>query len=74
MVCARNEARLSLKLRPTAETYVVMARLDLAENKSSAATQDAEHALSLDPANAAAAAALKRDIASGVAGKPAQHP
>jgi Flp pilus assembly protein TadD/TolB-like protein len=74
MVGARNEARLSLKLQPTADAYVVMARLDLAENKPSAAAQDVEHALALDPANVAAST-LKRDIASDAAGKSAsQHP
>ncbi len=65
---ARNEARMSLKLHPTAEAYLVLARLDLAENKTSAAGQNVEHALALDPANATAAA-LKRDIAAGLTGK-----
>ena len=74
MVGARNEARMSLKLQPTAEAYLVMARLDLAENKSASAAQNVDHALALDPANAAAVA-LKRDIASGTAGKAAsRHP
>ncbi len=71
---ARNEARMSLKLQPTADAYLVMARLDLAENKSASATQNIDHALALDPANAAAIA-LKRDIAAGAAGKPTSpHP
>jgi Tfp pilus assembly protein PilF/TolB-like protein len=71
---ARNEARMSLKLQPTADAYLVMARLDLAENKSASAAQNIDHALALDPANAAAIA-LKRDIASGAAGKPTSpHP
>jgi Tfp pilus assembly protein PilF/TolB-like protein len=71
---ARNEARMSLKLQPTADAYLVMARLDLAENKSASAAQNLDHALALDPANAAAAA-LKRDIASGAAAKAtSQHP
>ena len=74
MVGARNEGRMSLKLQPTAEAYLVMARLDLAENKSASAAQNVDHALALDPANAAAVA-LKRDIASGTADKAAsQHP
>jgi hypothetical protein len=51
-----------------------MARLDLAENKSASAAQNLDHALALDPANAAAAA-LKRDIASGTVNKAtSQHP
>jgi Tfp pilus assembly protein PilF len=61
---ARNEARASLKLKQNAEAYLVLARLDLRENNSSAAAQNIEHALALDPANAAAAA-LKRDLAAG---------
>ena len=65
---------MSLKLQPTADAYLVMARLDLAENKSASAAQNVDHALALDPANAAAIA-LKRDIATGAAGKAtAQHP
>ncbi len=52
----------------------MMARLDLAENKSTSAGQNVDHALALDPANAAAVA-LKRDIASGAVGKASsQHP
>lgn len=66
---ARNEARASLKLKQSAEAYLILARLDLIENNSSAAAQNVEHALALDPANAAAAA-LKRDLASGAAAKP----
>jgi Flp pilus assembly protein TadD/TolB-like protein len=70
---ARNEARMSLKLQPNAEAYLVLARLDLAENKSAAAAQDIDHALALDPANTAAAA-LKRDIATGNTGKAQPQP
>ena len=67
---ARNEARASLKLKPSVEAYLVLARLDLNENNSAAAGQNVERALALDPGNAAAAA-LKRDIAAGpAAGKP----
>jgi Flp pilus assembly protein TadD len=74
LVGARNEARMSLKLQPNAEAYLLMARLDLAENKSTSAAQNVDHALALDPANAAAVA-LKSDIASGAAGKASsQHP
>lgn len=73
-VGARNEARMSLKLQPTAEAYLVMARLDLAENKSASAVQNVDRALALDPTNVAAVT-LKRDIASGAANKEtSQHP
>jgi Flp pilus assembly protein TadD len=67
---ARTEARASLKLNPSAEAYLVLARLDLAENNSVAAQQDVERALALDPANVAAVA-LKHDLA---AGQPRQQP
>jgi hypothetical protein len=46
----------------------VLARLDLEDNNSLSAQQNVERALALDPANAAASA-LKRDIAAGLAGK-----
>jgi len=65
---ARNEAKTSLKLKPSPKAYLVLARLDLGENKSSTAAQNVDHALALDPANAAAVA-LKHDIATGVASK-----
>jgi Tfp pilus assembly protein PilF len=73
MTGARNEARASLKLKQNAEAYLVLARLDLMENNSSAAAQNIEHALALDPANAAAAA-LKRDLASGAAKSQSPQP
>ncbi len=60
---ARNEARASLRLGPSADAYLVLARLDLAENNGVAAQQNVERALALDPTNAAAAA-LKREIAA----------
>jgi Flp pilus assembly protein TadD/TolB-like protein len=63
-VGARNEAHASLKLQQNAEAYLVLARLDMAENKPAAAMQNVDHALALDPSNAAAIA-LKRDIAAG---------
>jgi len=69
LAAARNEAKASLKLKPTPEAYLILARLDLVENKSATAAQNVDHALALDPANAAAVA-LKHDIAAGVAGKP----
>jgi Tfp pilus assembly protein PilF/TolB-like protein len=71
-VGARNEARMAIKLQPTAEAYLVLARVDQSENKLPAAAQNVERALALDPANAAAAT-LKRDIAAGLTGK-AQSP
>lgn len=70
---ARDEARVSLKLSPSAEAYVVLARLDLAENNVAAAQQNIDHALALEPENAAANA-LKHDIASALASKPQSRP
>jgi tetratricopeptide (TPR) repeat protein len=61
---ARNEARASLKLNPSADAYLVLARLDLAEKNAASAQQNVERALALDPANVAAVA-LKHDIAAG---------
>jgi Tfp pilus assembly protein PilF len=66
---ARKEAQLSLRLAPTAEAYLVLARLDLAENSPGAAQENLDRALALDPANAAAVA-LKHDIAAAI---PRQH-
>lgn len=60
---ARNEARASLRLKPSPEAYLVLARLDVADNKSGDAEKNVEQALALDPANAAAAA-MKRDLAA----------
>lgn len=66
---ARKEAQASLRLAPSAEAYLVLARLDLADNNPGAAQQNVERALALDPANAAAVA-LKHDIAAAI---PRQH-
>jgi tetratricopeptide (TPR) repeat protein len=65
---ARNEAQASLRLAPSAEAYLVLARLDLADNNTVAAQQNIQRALALDPANAVAVA-LQHDIAAGVTGK-----
>lgn len=65
---ARNEAKVSIRLKPSADAYLVLARLDLADNNPTAAEQDVDHALVIDPANAAATS-LKQDIATALAGK-----
>lgn len=70
---ARNEARVALRLKPTADAYLVLARLDLAQNNPSGAEQNVEHALALDPANVAATS-LKHDIAAAISGKSQLHP
>jgi len=68
---ARNEARMSLRLKPSADAYLVLARLDLTEKNPAAAEQNVEHALALDPANAAATS-LKRDLAAATVPTKAQ--
>ncbi|MFB3813799.1 MAG: tetratricopeptide repeat protein [Terriglobales bacterium] len=68
---ARKELATALKLQPTAQAYVVQARLNLRENKLEAASQDADMALGLQPSNADAQA-LKRIIAGRMAAKPQQ--
>lgn len=63
---ARAEAEAALKLHPTAQAFVVLARLDLRDNKLESAAQYVERALAADPANAAALE-LKRTIAAKLA-------
>jgi Flp pilus assembly protein TadD len=58
---ARKEANTALKLQPTAEAYLVLARLDLRDNNTRAAAANVDHALALQPTNAAALA-LKRSL------------
>jgi Tfp pilus assembly protein PilF/TolB-like protein len=65
---ARAEARSAIILQPSAEAYLVLAQLDLNDNNAEAARDDIEHALQLEPANAAAVA-LKHDVATRLADK-----
>ena len=51
---ARREALASIKLKPTAPAYVVLARLDLAASQTNAAASDIQQAVTLDPSNTAA--------------------
>jgi len=51
---ARMEAHQALELRPTADAYLVLGRLDLASNHLSEAGSDAAAALKLEPASQAA--------------------
>jgi Tfp pilus assembly protein PilF/TolB-like protein len=61
---ARNEARAALRLKPSPEAYLVLARLDLAESNAAGAEQNLDQALALDPANPAAAS-LKHELTAG---------
>jgi cytochrome c-type biogenesis protein CcmH/NrfG len=59
---ARDEARTSIRLKPNAEAYLVLARLDLRENKPENASESVAKALELDPKNASALAVQRMVI------------
>jgi tetratricopeptide (TPR) repeat protein len=65
---ARTEAEAALRMRESAEAYLVLARLDLRENKMEAAAQNINRALQLEPGNAAGQE-LKRTLAAKLAEK-----
>ena len=65
---ARNEARLALRLQPSAEAFLVMAKLDLAENNPQSAAENIDRALSLAPGDAAATA-LRQQVQAQLAQK-----
>lgn len=60
---ARREAAKALELKPSAQAYLVLARLDLAEGHLDQASREAAQALQLDPASRSAQD-LNRQIAS----------
>jgi len=72
---ARAEARSSIQLKPNPDAFLVLARLDLHDNKAQAAGESVDKALQLEPANAAAQA-LKSAIAAKLAekGQPLRNP
>jgi tetratricopeptide (TPR) repeat protein len=51
---ARTEAQTSNRLTPNVDAWLVLARLDLAQNKLPASAADVHSALALDPKNSAA--------------------
>ena len=65
---ARAEARTALRLEPSVEAFLLLARLDLRDNNPQAAQESVNRALVLDPANAEAQA-LRRSIAAKLAEK-----
>ena len=66
---ARLEAEAALRLKRSPQVYLVLARLDLAQNRPGDAEKNVEQALALDPANAAAIA-FKRDLTARSASSP----
>jgi tetratricopeptide (TPR) repeat protein len=65
---AAAEASAALKLKPSASAYLLLARQNLKDNKLSAANEEVEQALALDPRNQDAQA-LKRTIEEKLAVK-----
>ena len=65
---AQKEARASVRMQPSAEAYLVLARLDLRDNNPEAASEDVSRALALEPENGSAVA-LKQTIQAKLAQK-----
>jgi Flp pilus assembly protein TadD/TolB-like protein len=65
---ARAEARAALRLAERTDALLVLARLDLRENRVEAAAESVAKALAIEPQNAEAAA-LQRTVASRLAEK-----
>ncbi|MGB6722857.1 MAG: hypothetical protein WBE72_18820, partial [Terracidiphilus sp.] len=57
---ARKEAHAALELAPSTDAYLVLGRLDLADNRLGEARDDAGAALKLDPASQAARELLRQ--------------
>ena len=65
---ARAQAEAALRIRESAEAYLILARLDLRENRMEAAAQNIDRALQLEPGNSAGQD-LKRTLAAKLAEK-----
>lgn len=65
---ARTQAEAALRIRESAEAYLILARLDLRENRMEAAAQNIDRALQLEPGNPAGQD-LKRTLAAKLAEK-----
>jgi len=65
---ARAQVEAALRLRESAEAYLLLARLDLKENRTEAATRNINRALQLEPANSAGQD-LRRTLAAKLAEK-----
>ena len=68
VVAARAEAEAALHIKVFIDPLLLLARLDLRDNKADAAAQSIDRALQLDPANASALT-LKRAVAAKLAEK-----
>ena len=62
---ARHEAQLSNEMRQSAAAYLVLARLDMQQNKLKESAADVAHALQLEPKNSAALAMKQTLITRG---------
>ena len=65
---ARAQAEAALRIQESAEAYLILARLDLRENRMEAAAQNIDRALQLEPGNPAGQD-LKRTLAAKLAEK-----
>ena len=65
---ARSQAQAALLIRQFADPLLVIARLDLRDNRTEAAAENVNKALQLEPSNASAQA-LKRAVAAKLAEK-----
>ena len=65
---SRTEAEAALRLRESVDAYLLLARLDLRQGKTEAASQEVNRALQLDPSNSPGQD-LKRSLAAKLAEK-----
>jgi tetratricopeptide (TPR) repeat protein len=65
---ARAQAEAALRIRESAEAYLILGRLDLREDRMEAAVEDVNHVLQLEPGNAAGQD-MKRALAAKMAEK-----
>lgn len=66
---ARHEANMALELKPSADAYLVLGRLDLEANRLTEAGNEAQAALKLEPASPVAADLVKKIQAKAVQAK-----
>jgi tetratricopeptide (TPR) repeat protein len=70
---ARAEAQAAIKLRPSAEAWLTLARLDRTEHHLPAAREDVNHALQVEP-NSSDARGLQQALAPAVPAAPSSAP